>query len=429
MSFSPVLGAYRAAVAVVGVFAGGWLSARARRGKEDADRLGERFGRYSSARPAGKLIWLHAASVGESGVALTLIDALAARDPALSFLISTGTRTSAELVARRAPPRTTHIYAPLDLHRAVRRFYDHWRPDAGVFVESELWPNLIVEAAARAIPLALVNARMSPRTLRRWKRWRAASRRLLQAFTWLSAADGRTASALSDVRGQSVPNLGNLKLAAPSPGVDAAAKASILAQIGERPLWLAASTHAGEDELVLKAHEELRTAYPSALLIIVPRHPERGAAVAALAGHAPRRSLGQPIGDAPVYIADTLGELGLFYDIAPVALVAGSLLAPLKGHNPIEPAKLGAAILTGPYVESFEDVYAALRAGQGATTVTDPETLAAAVAQLWRDGAARQQLTQNARAVVAQGANALDSAVMALASLIATETKPAHAPA
>ena len=141
MSFSPVLLLYRGASTLVGAFAGAWLGQRARNGKEDPARLGERFARYTRARPPGALIWLHAASVGESGVALGLIQALSARDPALSFLLSTGTRTSADLVARRALPRTTHIYAPLDRSDAVYRFLDHWQPDLGVFVESELWPN------------------------------------------------------------------------------------------------------------------------------------------------------------------------------------------------------------------------------------------------------------------------------------------------
>ncbi|MBK6703534.1 MAG: hypothetical protein IPG56_07075 [Caulobacteraceae bacterium] len=173
---------------------------RAKRGKEDPARLGERFGRYAQTRPVGAIVWLHAASVGESGVALALIEALAKQNPALSFVLTTGTRTSAELIARRAPPRTTHVYVPLDRADCVRRFLDHWRPDVGVFVESELWPNLILEAEARGVKLALVNARMSPRTLRRWTNWRAAGRRLVGAFRYVSAADERTKDALTRLR-------------------------------------------------------------------------------------------------------------------------------------------------------------------------------------------------------------------------------------
>lgn len=431
MSFSPALTAYRAATTVLTPFAGLWLGARARNGKEDAARLPERYGRYGATRPQGRLFWLHAASVGESGVALALIEEMAARDPALSFLISTGTRTSADLVARRAPARTTHVYAPLDSAGAVRRFLDHWRPDAGVFVESEIWPNLILAAETRGVPLALINARMSVTTIRRWRRWSKAAQRLMQAFAYVSAADARTADALSDLRGARVPALGNLKLAMPPPRVDARARDALAAEIGARPVWLAASTHPGEDEILLAAHARLREEAPDALLIIAPRHPERGAAVAALADNAPRRSRFEPIGTAPVYVADTLGELGLFYELAPIAFVAGSLLPQLKGHNPVEPAKLGAAILTGPHLESFQDLFEALITAGGAVVVNDAETLAGAVASLWRDDMKRAAQMQAAREVIAQGAHALDVTAEQLLALTpaAAQTRTADASA
>lgn len=403
---------------MLGPFAGAWLNGRANRGKEDAARLHERAGEYVQLRPTGRVMWLHAASVGESGVALALIEALVAQDAALSFVLSTGTKTSAELVARRAPARTTHVYAPLDRAGAVRRFYEHWRPDAGVFVESELWPNLILEGQARGVPLALVNARMSPKTLARWRRWRTAGARLTGAFAWISAADARTAAALSEVAGRPVANLGNLKLAAaPSVG-DGTTQAALAEEIAGRRVWLAASTHEGEDEIVLAAHAELRKAEPNALLIIAPRHPERGAQVAALAGGAPRRSRFDKIGAAPVYVADTLGELGMLYQLAPVALVAGSLLPELKGHNPIEPAKLGAAILTGPYVESFDDVFAQLAAARGVTIVARAEAISQEVARLWRDEALRTELTSAARAVADQGAQGFAATVDGLIALL-----------
>ena len=432
MTFSPALLLYRAATALVGPFAGPWLNARARDGKEDDERLPERFGRYTQERPGGTLVWLHAASVGESGVALSLIEALAARDPSLSFLISTGTRTSADLVARRAPPRATHIYAPLDRVDVVRRFLAHWRPNLGVFVESEIWPNLILAAERQGVKLALVNARMSVKTLRRWEAWSTAGRRLVRAFSFVSAADARTARALKRLSGEDVSARGTLKLAAPAPSIDNTARASLLAQIGERPIWLAASTHAGEDEIVLAAHERIREHTPNALLVIVPRHPERGADIAKLAGGAPRRALRQPIADAPVYVADTLGELGLFYDLAPVALVAGSLLPHLKGHNPIEPAKLGAAILTGAHVESFQDLFDALSAAGGATSVDTPSSIAAAVKVLWRDDPSRTEQLEAARRVAAQGADAFTHTLTSLAALLPPQPRAprtAHASA
>lgn len=431
MSFSPALLLYGAVTRLLGPFAGLWLKARARKGKEDASRLGERFGHYPRARPIGPLIWLHAASVGESGVALGLIEALAARDPALSFLISTGTRTSADLVARRALPRTTHIYSPLDRPDVVERFFDHWTPDLGVFVESELWPNLVLTASDRGVPMALVNARMSPQSLARWQNWSAAGRRLLSAFAHVSAADGRTAEALGTLRGAPVQQLGNLKLAIAPPRVDIAAREALAGEIGQRRLWLAASTHTGEDQIVLAAHATLRTQFPDALLIIAPRHPERGADIAALAGNAPRRSRFEPIGASPVYVADTLGELGVFYDLAPIALVGGSLLPELKGHNPIEPAKLDCAIITGPYVESFEDLFDMLTANDAVAKVTSAGHVAAVVATFWRDDADRAAQVRAARAVVDQGDAAMTATVTQLVALLSTRdaAEPAHAPA
>lgn len=418
MSFSPVLSFYRAASSVLGALAGLYLDDRAKRGKEDPARLGERFGRYTKARPAGALVWLHGASVGESSVALALIEALAARNPNLSFVLTTGTRTSAELVARRAPARTSHVYVPLDRADCVRRFLDHWRPDIGVFIESELWPNLILEAEARGVKLALVNARMSPRTLRRWTSWRTAGRRLVGAFSYVSAADARTHDALTALHPAPLGGPGNLKLAAPAPRVDPTARAALATEIGVRPVWLAASTHEGEDEIALAAHEILRRDFPNALLIIAPRHPERGVTIADSANAAPLRSRGAAPSTAPVYIADTLGELGTLYDLAPVSLVAGSLLPQLKGHNPIEPAKLGSAIITGPHVESFQDLFAAMFAAGGASRVQDAESLSAEIARLWRDEPARTKQLEAARAITAQGADAFERTVDAVIALV-----------
>lgn len=425
MSFSPALAAYRTATALLGPFAGLWLRLRANVGKEDSTRLQERFGRYTQARPAGALMWLHAASVGESGVALQLIEAIAARQPEVSFLMTTGTRTSAALVERAAPVRTHHVYAPLDRRDAVRRFLAHWRPDIGVFVESEVWPHLILEAHAAGVRLALVNARMSIGTLHRWRAWRSAGRRLFGAFAFAAAADERTADVIARLRAEAPHMLGNLKLAAPAPPVDQAVRAALAAEIGGRPLWLAASTHAGEEEIVLEAHARLRRDFPEALLIVAPRHPERGEAVAALAGGAPRRSHGEKIGVASIYIADTMGEMGALYNLAPVALVAGSMLAHLRGHNPIEPAKLGAAIISGPHVESFEPVYAALHRANAAIFVGDARELAAAVAQLWGEEAARSAQTSAARAYVAQNDGVLDRTVDELLALLPRQPKGA----
>ncbi|MEQ1618433.1 MAG: 3-deoxy-D-manno-octulosonic acid transferase [Terricaulis sp.] len=433
MSFSPALAFYRTATTMLGPFAGAWLNARAKKGKEDPNRIAERFGRYANAnRPSGVLVWLHAASVGESGVALHLAEALGASVPGLSFLLTTGTKTSAELVARRGGANVRHVYAPLDRRDIVARFLAHWRPDLGIFVESELWPNLILGAQRAGVKLALVNARMSASSLRRWRNWRNAGSRVMRAFAFANGADQRTADSIAMLRGEQARTIGNLKLAAPAPHIDRALRADLAAQIGERPLWLAASTHEGEDEIVLAAHERLRQLHPRALLIIAPRHPERGGSVAALAGGAPRRSLGDGIGQASVFVADTMGELGALYDLAPVSLVAGSLIRHLKGHNPIEPAKLGSAVLSGPYVDSFEPVFETLRAARGLEMVSDSDSLAACVDRLWRDHAARTGLTEAARQALASGASAWDETLSALRSLLpapSLASEHAHAPA
>lgn len=428
MSEPFTLSLYRAGSAAIAPLAPLVLSARARSGKEDPARIGERLGRSTAQRPEGKLVWLHGASVGEMGVLLQLQAALAARDRDAHFLVTTGTRSSAELFARRPPARTQHVYAPVDTPGAVKRFLDHWRPDIGILAESELWPNLVLGAHDRGVPLALVNARMSPRTLARWHGRKSAARRVFDAFSLILAADQRTADALTALSGRPVERSGNIKFSAPAPHFDAVALAHLRAAIGQRPVWLAASTHEGEEELLIAAHAEIVAERADALLIIAPRHPERGDKVAALvAGDAPQRAKKAPIGAAPIYIADTLGELGLFYAACPVSLIGGSLLTQLKGHNPIEPAKLQSVILTGPYVESFADAFDALQAAGGARTVTTPSEIAAAVSHLWRDADARTRLTEAASRVANESNEALERTIAHLGALAPRSL--AHAPA
>ncbi|MET0182491.1 MAG: 3-deoxy-D-manno-octulosonic acid transferase [Caulobacterales bacterium] len=418
MSLPFTLSLYRAGMTALSPLAPLWLGYRARSGKEDGARLAERFGRGGGERPTGPLVWLHGASVGEMGVILQLQEALAARVPALNFLVTTGTRTSAELFQKRAPVRTHHAYAPLDTPGAVKRFFDRWRPDLGVMAESELWPNLILEASARRVPLALINARMSPKTLSGWARQKETAHCLLNAFALILAADARTADALIALTGKDVRMLGNLKLAAAAPRVDAQSLAALTREIGARPVWLAASTHEGEEEILLDAHWRLLAERADALLVIAPRHPERGAKISALANNAPRRSKGDAIGGGSVYIADTMGELGALYAAAPVSFIGGSLTPDLKGHNPIEPAKIGSAILTGPFVESFQDSYDLLQDHGGARTVSNAAEIAAAVAHLWSDQAARDTLTRSATRAAEGGGAALEETCDALVALM-----------
>ena len=419
------LTAYRAAGVALSPFAGAWLALRARNGKEDPARLQERFGRATVARPAGPLMWLHAASVGETRVLLSVRDALAARRPDLNFLITSGTRTSAAIVAGDNHPRTQHQFSPLDQLSTVVRFLDHWRPDAGVFAESEVWPNLLLEAKRRKIPLALINACMGAKSLANWARAPRTAAEVFSCFNFILAADTPTAEGLSKLIGKSVPAAGNLKLAAPPTAPDAVECSAWRRALGARKVWVAASTHDGEEEIVLAAHARLRAAFPDALLILAPRHPERGPAVAALAGEPPRRSGGaMPSAHDAVFIVDTMGELALFIALAPVVFVGGSLLAHLEGHNPAEPTLLGAAVISGPNVSSFGEIYRALSAAHGVSIVRDDTTLAAAVERFWRDEYARGAQVGAAKAALALASPGLERTVSALMDLMG-----AHAPA
>ncbi|MCU0886644.1 MAG: 3-deoxy-D-manno-octulosonic acid transferase [Rubritepida sp.] len=370
------------------------LRRRAARGREEAARLPEREG-HGAARPPGLLLWLHAASVGEARSLLPLIEALAARAPAAQFLVTTGTVTSATQFPTWLPPalaaRVAHRYAPLDVPGWVARFLDGWRPDIAVRVESELWPNTLAACAARGIPVALVNGRLSARSAARWRRFApGTARRLLGGFALVAPRSAEDAARFAALGVTRLAPPGDLKAAAAPLPADAAALAALRAAIGARPVLLAASTHPGEEALVLEAAARLRTGHPALLTILAPRHPERGAEVAALAPGAGRRSQGALPDAAPVHVADTMGELGLFYRVARLALVGGSLV-PHGGQNPLEPARLGCPILLGPHMGNFAEATEALRRAGGALCLA--EGSAAALAR-----AAGDVLSQSERA-------------------------------
>ncbi len=357
------------------------LRRRIAQGKEESARLPEREG-HGAARPEGRLIWLHAASVGESLSILPLIEALARRDPALHVLVTTGTVTSARLLPQRLDPalagRVTHRYAPLDVPAWVARFLDGWRPDAAGFVESELWPNTLAATHARGIPLALLNARISARTAARWGRWAPGfARELLGRFRLIMPRSAEDAERLLALGASALAPPGDLKLAAPPLPADDAALAALRGAIGGRPVLLAASTHPGEEAQVLQAAEALRAAWPGLLTILAPRHPHRGKEL----GPWPRRAEGALPGAGPVYVADTMGELGLLYRVAHVAFIGGSLV-PHGGQNPLEAARLGCPIVFGPHMQNFGEATAGLLAVGGARQVADAAALAATVADM-----------------------------------------------
>ncbi len=382
------LALYRAAWSALGFALAPLLDARAKRGKEDPARRSERLGHASAARPAGTLIWIHGASVGECLAVLPLVSRLLEKS-ARSVLITSGTVTSAKLMAERLPPRAFHQYAPLDAPAAVTRFLAHWRPDMALFVESELWPNLVMETQARKIPLALVNARLSERSFRGWQRARGLAAALLSAFDLALAQDQVTADRLKKLGARDVRFAGSLKAdAAPLPA-DAAKLAAFKQAVGARALFLAASTHPREEEQVLDAAVMVRATRADMLTIIVPRHPERGAEVEGLARarglSAERRSTGAlPTQNTHVYIADTLGELGLFYRVVPFVFLGGSLVKH-GGQNPHEPAQLGVALVTGPHTVYFAESFRAILTAQGEGCVHSAEELAAFVLKLLKD--------------------------------------------
>lgn len=353
------------------------LKRRVGRGKEDPARLPERLGRASLPRPAGRLAWLHGASVGESLSLLPLIDRLRALAPDLSLLVTSGTVTSAELMARRLPEGVIHQYAPVDGTRAVGRFLDHWRPDLGVFVESELWPNLLLSARARGTRLALVSARVTEGSAAGWRRAPAAARAVVGAFDLILAQDQATADRIAALGGRDDGRL-NLKLAGEPPPIDPAALALAEAQAAGRPVLVAASTHAGEDEAVLRAFAPLAG---EALLALVPRHPVRASDILALAtslGLAANRRTANAFGETPVHIADTLGELGLWFRLGRGAFIGGSLVEGPGGHNPLEATRLGKPVATGPHIDNWRGVYEPLIARGEALVVADAAALTAA---------------------------------------------------
>jgi 3-deoxy-D-manno-octulosonic-acid transferase len=400
-----------------------WLRLRLRRGKEVAGRLAERRGREREPRPAGRLLWLHAASVGETVSILPVLAALQARAPWLTLLVTTGTVTSAELLAARMgrQGRVLHRFVPLDVPAWTRRFLDHWRPDAAAFVESELWPNLLDACRRRRIPLMLVNARLSARSHRRWSRLPGFARHVLGGFALIQAQTEADAVRLRGLGAASVTAPGDLKYAAPPLPVDQVALAALRERIGGRPVWLAASTHPGEEALVFAAHRALAAAHPGLLTIVAPRHPERGARIAGEAGGilVARRGAGEgPPDAAGVWLADTLGELGLWYRLARIVFVGRSLVAPGGGQNPLEPARLGCAIAVGPHTGNFLAPMQRLAESGALHRAADAVALAAWVDAMLRDSEARAAMGRAAEAAASRYADLPDRTASALLGLL-----------
>jgi 3-deoxy-D-manno-octulosonic-acid transferase len=392
------------------------LARRLARGKEHPERLAERLGEPSLRRPTGPLVWVHGASVGEMLAAVPLIERLRLQD--FAVLVTSGTVTSAALAEQRLPKGVPHQFIPLDAPRFVQRFLDHWRPGLALFVESDLWPNLILSCAERKIPMILINGRLSERSFKRWRRMPGAIGALLGRFDLCLAQSGADAERYAELGAQRIITTGNLKLDAPAPPADPAALQRLREIVGARSVVAAASTHPGEEEAIIAAHVRLRAKFPSLLTVIAPRHPARGAGIAEIARAAGlavalRSQRAQPMPDVGIYVADTLGELGLIYRIAPIVFMGGSL-ASHGGQNPIEAVRLGAAVLHGPHVWNFAEIYSMLDQSHGAELVADGEALAAQLEAWLADAAARQAAATAGSGVVGRLGGALKRTLAAL---------------
>lgn len=410
------LRAYRRLSAALTPLAPVLIRQRLKKNKEDPARLDERRGISQIERPAGPLVWIHGASVGEVLAAAALIERL--RALGMRILLTSGTVTSAEIIAKRFPTDIIHQYIPYDSPRFVARFLDHWKPSLALFIESDLWPNLIISAAKRRLPMVLINARMSQRSFPRWQKFSATIGALLGRFEICLAQSETDAERFSALGSRSVVVTGNLKLDVQAPPGDAVKLDKLMAVTRGRPIIVASSTHPGEEEIILETHKTLTSFFPKLLTVIVPRHAHRGADIAQMitatgAQVALRSREELPQGTTDIYIADTMGELGLFYRLSPVVFIGGSLV-PHGGQNPIEAVKLGASVVHGPHVFNFTDVYEALDGAGGAKLADSSEQLVKQLGQMLGNEAARDAAIEAGHRVVERLGGALDRTLHAL---------------
>ncbi len=404
-----------------------WLAWRRARGKEDGSRLYERFGIASTQRPVGTLVWLHAASVGEANSILVLIGKLRERFPELRLLLTTGTVTSAQLMQRRLPKGAIHQYVPVDTPEATGKFMRHWKPDIALWVESEFWPNLVRTADEWECFMGVINARMSERSFAFWKKYPSLIVSMLSRFNVAFAQSEADQQRLESLGAKQVSCVGNLKYDATLLPCDEGALLALKTATGERPIWLAASTHPGEEELIAHAHKMLSATRRGLLTVIVPRHPERGAAIAAELGkqfNVSLRSRKNTIGaDTAIYIADTLGELGLFYRLCEIVFMGGSLVDH-GGQNPLEPARLACAVVAGIHTQNFRDIYLEMERTRGCLRVKNADDLAAQIDMLLNHPSATQALQSQARQWVEGKSGATDKLLDELAPIFAPRKKP-----
>lgn len=413
---------YRMATSLGGPFIRYYLNTRLKAGKEDAERFNERLGIPSLPRPAGKLMWIHAASVGESLSVLPLMERLNRDHKDWQILITTGTVTSAQLMLKRLPRNARHQFVPVDRVSYVRRFLEHWQPDLALWVESEFWPNLVVESRARAVPMVVFNGRMSERSFTGWSKHKSMIQRLLSSFRLVLAQSDTDAKRFRELGAKSVVSSGNIKFCTPPLPVEANDFEHMFKSIGDRPVWLASSTHDGEEAMCGRIHANLKDQIKGLLTIIVPRHPERGADVydqlTAQGLSVALRSQSQDISPTTdVYVADTLGELGLFYRLCPVVFM-GKTFAKGGGQNPIEPAQLDCALVWGPDMRNFADGASLLTQAGGAVSVPTQDAFSKTIKSLLCDISKRTNMALAANTVAKSQAHVLDNVMDALAPYI-----------
>lgn len=378
----------------------GWLlSSRVRQGKEDGGRINERRAKALTQRPDGPLIWMHAASVGESQLQLAIACELLEQRSDLNILFTCQTQTAAGLIVKRfsddavlARHWTLQQMAPLDTPGAAKRFIDHWKPDIGIFAEGEIWPNLLTELRKSGGKSALVNARMTEKSILGWQRWPRTARQMFSNFDLILASDLQTATGLSALAGRDVSVAGNLKSSLPPPKADLAELGVLQTQLAGRKILVAASTHAGEEALVLDALMQMQ---PRPFAIIAPRHPDRGDEIRRLIDlsnlSVSQRSDAEAIEPGTdILLADTLGEMGLWYRLADTVYLGGGHAPGVGGHNPLEPLQLGKPVLTGPSVFNFKDLMAELAEKGGVQFIADSEALMDA----WPSAAPPSQLIE-----------------------------------
>ncbi|MGF7005974.1 lipid IV(A) 3-deoxy-D-manno-octulosonic acid transferase [Aminobacter sp. BE322] len=414
------LKAYRYAGAAAYPMVGGYVAWRTSKGKEDKNRRRERYGFASRERPDGPLIWFHAASVGETIAVVPLIESIL--DYGINVVLTTGTVTSAQVAEERLGSRIIHQYVPLDLKPAVSRFLDHWLPDLAIIAESEIWPMTILELGARNVPQILVNGRLSDRSFKSWKKRAYIAEALFENMAHVVAQSDVDGERFRALGARPVTVSGNLKVDTAPPPVDERALHMLQRQIGRRSTWAAVSTHDGEELVAAEVHAMLRNRHRGLLTIIVPRHPERAAAVAAqivsLGLKVARRSTGDRImPDTDILLGDTIGEMGLYLRLTEIAFVGRSMTSE-GGQNPLEPAMLDTAVLSGRNVQNFRDTYQRLIDKGGAKIVRDRDMLAGAVNFLLGNEIARHDMMAAGASTVEEMRGALARTLKALEPFI-----------